>query len=287
MPAAVASPPAAVHGSEFVRACSGSSTGFRPIGSANGGNLSNSARHLPPRLTPTTPTTTTTSTTVPQTTQQPRPPSVPPHYPQQPASHLQAPPHSPRSAARISALERTIEYMQVQHSASLKGLHEEVAKLQSTCSDLSLELVKTKALLASSPLSHADDDALRDNNTFAIIANLSDTSTITSPTTTIGIAATSVPDSPRTALPPVTRVPHPPAGRGRGGITRRLLDSPSQSAAALAAEEILAAYVAAATGEASAGTAAMPSPSAKLVVLPPIRFDAVAADEEEAPERAL
>ncbi|KAJ3175233.1 hypothetical protein HDU87_006315 [Geranomyces variabilis] len=284
MPAAVASPPSAVHSSEFVRACSGSSAGFRPVTSANGGNLSNPARHLPPRPTSTT-AINVTATSVSQTTQQPRPPSVPPHHPQQ-----QAPPHSPRSAARISALERTIEYMQVQHTALLKGLHEEVAKLQLICSDLSVELVKTKALAASSPVSNADDDALRDIDTYGINADISKPTDGLSPINTTTTTTTFAgPERLRAELPPVTRAPHAPTGRGRGHgvLTRRLLDSPSQSAAALAAEEILAAYVAAATGEGNAAVAVGAAASAKLVVLPPIRYDADASEDEDVAERAI
>ncbi|KAJ3171987.1 hypothetical protein HDU88_006799 [Geranomyces variabilis] len=281
MPAAVASPPSAVHSTEFVRACSGSSAGFRPVTSANGGNLSNPARHLPPRPTSTT-ATNATATSASQSTQ-PRPPSVPAHHPQQ-----QAPSHSPRSAARISALERTIEYMQVQHTASLKGLHEEVAKLQLTCSDLSLELVKTKALVASSSVSNADDDALREIIPAGIYADISKP-TDASTTNTTTITASALSDRSRAELPPVTRASHPPTGRGRGRgiLNRRLLDSPSQSAAALAAEEILAAYVAAATGEGNAAAAVGAAASAKLVVLPPIRYDAVASEEEEAAEHVI
>ncbi|KNC99855.1 uncharacterized protein SPPG_05228 [Spizellomyces punctatus DAOM BR117] len=49
-----------------------------------------------------------------------------------------------RALAKITSLEKTIEFLQKEHAGVLKGLHSEITRLQSVCSDLSVRLV-TKA----------------------------------------------------------------------------------------------------------------------------------------------
>ncbi|KAJ3211602.1 hypothetical protein HDU67_004408 [Dinochytrium kinnereticum] len=40
-----------------------------------------------------------------------------------------------RAESRVASLEKTIEFLQSQHSVALKGLHEEIARLQNLCAD--------------------------------------------------------------------------------------------------------------------------------------------------------
>ncbi|KAJ3182520.1 hypothetical protein HDU85_002618 [Gaertneriomyces sp. JEL0708] len=46
-----------------------------------------------------------------------------------------------RALSRIETLEKTIEFVNGQHSSILKGLHDEIGRLQQRCSDLSVKLV--------------------------------------------------------------------------------------------------------------------------------------------------
>ncbi|KAI9007336.1 hypothetical protein BC832DRAFT_449089 [Gaertneriomyces semiglobifer] len=46
-----------------------------------------------------------------------------------------------RALSRIETLEKTIEFVNGQHASILKGLHDEIGRLQQRCSDLSVKLV--------------------------------------------------------------------------------------------------------------------------------------------------
>lgn len=56
-------------------------------------------------------------------------------------SHVSSHVHG-RALARITSLEKTIEYVQSQHAAVLKGLYAEVAKLQDTCSGMHIFIIQ-------------------------------------------------------------------------------------------------------------------------------------------------
>ncbi|KAI9099861.1 hypothetical protein DFS34DRAFT_648806 [Phlyctochytrium arcticum] len=46
-----------------------------------------------------------------------------------------------RTLAHVTSLEKTIEYIQKEHSSVLQGLHAEIHRLQTVCADLSMRLV--------------------------------------------------------------------------------------------------------------------------------------------------